>query len=102
MATSDRKTDTSAAQWDAILRAPIVETEVAFVPRPDADNDQIVVIYNARNAPPVVTIDAEHHRSIFTLRADGAPLAILSRDANEAPTADDVVLIARHHGAHQA
>ncbi|MFT6025360.1 MAG: hypothetical protein ACI9PY_003496 [Ascidiaceihabitans sp.] len=96
MDTSDRYTDTSSAQWDALLRAPMTETEVAFVPDPQADTDQIVVIYNARNAPPVVTIDADYSPSIFTLRADGAPLAVLSRDAAHVPNANDVVLVARH------
>ena len=96
MSISDRYTGVSDAQWDALLRAPITETEVAFVPTPEMDTDQIVVIYNARNAPPVVTIDADHSSSIFTLRADGAPLAVLSRDAGHEPNANDVVLVARH------
>ena len=96
MTTSDRYNDGLDKQWDALLRAPMTETEVAFVSDPEEDSDQIVVIYNARNAPPVVTIDANSHPSIFTLRADGAPLAVLSRDAEHVPDANDVVLIARH------
>lgn len=93
--------DATGAQWDALLRAPITETEVAFVQDPTAETDQIVVIYNARNTPPVVTIDANHNPSIYTLRADGAPLAVLSRNAAHVPEAKDVVLVARHAG-HQA
>jgi hypothetical protein len=56
----------------------------------------LFVIYNARNAPPVVTIDVNSNQSLVTLKADGAPLAVMSCHSTEVPSAEDVVLVARY------
>jgi hypothetical protein len=83
-------------QWDALLRAPIIDTECAFFEDPETAQERIVVIYNARNVPPVVTIDVNSNQSLVTLKADGAPLAVMSCHSTEVPSAEDVVLVARH------
>lgn len=84
------------AQWDALLRAPITGTECAFVGDPVTEEERIVVIYNARNAPPVVTVDANSDNSMVTLKADGAPIAVIACQSKQMPSVDDVMLIARH------
>lgn len=81
--------------WAALMKAQTVETECALVNDPATDSDQIVVLYNARNAPPVITIDADDKSELITLRADGTPLAVLTR-LETIPSADDVMLVARH------
>lgn len=83
-------------QWGAILRAPITNTECAFLGNSEADQDQIVVIYNAKNAPPVVTIDTNTNQSLITVKADGAPLAVMSCQTDQIPTVADILLVARH------
>jgi hypothetical protein len=83
-------------QWDALLRAPITGMECAFVGDPETDKERIVVIYNARNAPPVVTMDVNTNQSLVTLKADGAPLAVMSCQSDHVPLAEDVLLVARH------
>jgi|TARA_B110000908_G_C10259169_1_gene457846 hypothetical protein len=84
------------AQWDALLRAPITGTECAFVDDPETKKERIVVIYNARNAPPVVTVDANGDNSVITLKADGAPIAVIACQSKKMPSIEDVMLIARH------
>lgn len=44
-------------QWEALLRASITGTECALFEDPETEQERIVVIYNARNALPVVTMD---------------------------------------------
>jgi len=83
-------------QWDALLRASITGTECAFFEDPETKQERIVLIYNARNAPPVVTMDINGSQSLVTLKADGATLAVMSCHSTKVPTADDVVLVARH------
>lgn len=81
--------------WAALMKAPMQETECALVKNPETANDQIVVIYNARNAPPVITIDADDASALITLRANGTPVAVLSRHG-DVPSPGDVLLVARH------
>lgn len=83
-------------QWDALLRAPIIDTECAFSKTLKRHRNALVVIYNARNAPPMVTIDVNSNQSLVTLKADGAPLAVMSCHSTEVPSAEDVVLVARY------
>ena len=83
-------------QWDAILRAPMTGTECAFIDDPETQEERIVVIYNARNAPPIVTIDVNADHTLVTLKADGAPIAVMSRQSNQIPSTQDVMLVARH------
>jgi hypothetical protein len=84
------------AQWDALLRAPITNTECAFVSDPETEQERIVVIYNARNAPPVVTLDVNDDTTLATLKADGAPIAVVSCQSDQMPDVGDVMLVARH------
>jgi hypothetical protein len=84
------------AQWDALLRAPIIGTECAFVDDPETQEERIVVIYDAQNAPPVVTVDANNDNSMITLKADGAPIAVIARQSKQMPSVNDIMLIARH------
>lgn len=83
-------------QWDALLRAPITGTECAFVDDPETEKERIVVIYNARNAPPVVTVDVNTDQRLVTVKADGTPLAVMSCQWGDVPSAADVMLVARH------
>lgn len=88
--------DTPNEHWGALLRAPITTVECAFLGDPETEQDQIVVMYNARDTPPVVTIDVNLDQSLVTLKADGTPLAVMSCQSNQVPSADDVMLVARH------
>lgn len=83
-------------QWDALLRAPITGTECAFVEDPKTEKEQIVVIYDARDVPPVVTVDVNSEQSLVTVKADGAPVAVMSCQSSDVPNAADVMLVARH------
>ena len=78
------------------MRAPIIDTECAFFEDPETAQERIFVIYNAQNAPPVVTIDVNNNQSLVTLKADGTPLAVMSCYSTEVPSAEDVVLVSRH------
>ena len=69
---------------------------MCFFEDPETEQERIVVIYNARNAPPVVTMDINDTQSLVTLKADGAPLAVMSCHSTMVPSAGDVVLVARH------
>jgi hypothetical protein len=94
--TKDAEGIIPQTQWDALLRAPTTGTECAFVDDPETEEERIVVIYNARNAPPVVTVDVNKDGSLVTLKADGAPIAVMSCQSKKAPCAEDVMLVARH------
>lgn len=83
-------------QWNALLRAPITGTECAFVDDPETEKEQIVVIYNARDVPPIVTVDVNSDQSLVTVKADGAPVAVMSCQSSTVPDAADVMLVARH------
>ena len=85
-----------SSQWDAILRAPITGTECAFVDDPVTSEGRIVVIYNASDTPPVVTVDVNDDTSLATLKADGAPIAVMSCQSNQVPDVEDVMLVARY------
>ena len=69
---------------------------MCFFEDPETEQERIVVIYNARNAPPVVTMDINDTQSLVTLKADDAPLAVMSCHSTKVPSAGDVVLVARH------
>lgn len=69
---------------------------MCFFEDPETEQERIVVIYNARNAPPVVTMDINDTQSLVTLKADSAPLAVMSCHSTKVPSAGDVVLVARH------
>ena len=84
------------SQWEALLRAPITGTECAFIDDPETEEERIVVIYNARHAPPVITVDVNIDTSLVTLKADGTPIAVMSCQSKQVPCADDVMLVARH------
>ena len=94
--TKDTAGLTRLAQWEALMRAPITGTECAFIDDPETEEERIVVIYNARNAPPVVTVDVNIDTSLVTLKADGTPIAVMSCQSKQVPCADDVMLVARH------
>lgn len=85
-----------SSQWDAILRAPITGTECAFVDDPVTSEERIVVIYNARDTPPIVTVDVNDDTSLVTLKADGAPIAVMSCLSDQVPAVEDVMLVARY------
>ena len=59
---------------------------MCFFEDPETEQERIVVIYNARNAPPVVTMDINDTQSLVTLKADDAPLAIMSCHSTKVPS----------------
>ena len=69
---------------------------MCFFEDPETEQERIVVIHNARNSPPVVTMDINDTQSLVTLKADDAPLVVMSCHSTKVPSAGDVVLVARH------
>lgn len=66
----------------------------ALVPDRAEEHDHIAVVYDADEAPPTITIK-QVSGTVHTVLADGIAVAVVANTSGKAPTADDVLLVAR-------